>query len=216
MEIMAYLVCLILTWVSVAFSGGIWGDVTWLLAVLSLIAVPMVVVRRLWRADEVASGIVISWSLRDALTGLATVLALFVPVALCNHWVRTEIQGLTFHFAWSNVANVDILSALATQILCVAFPEEFFYRGFLQTAFLRRFRGMKRISRWAPALAIVAASACFALAHLPSGGVFRLLTFFPGLLFGFLRYRTNGLLGAILCHAGCNMMMMILNVHYWG
>ena len=61
----------------------------------------------------------------------------------------------------------------------------------------------------------ILASYAFALAHLPSGNITRLLTFFPGLLFGAIRYRTGGLIGAIVCHACCNLMMVVLNVHYF-
>ncbi|MDR2529470.1 MAG: CPBP family intramembrane metalloprotease [Synergistaceae bacterium] len=81
--------------------------------------------------------------------------------------------------------------------LAAAFIEETFYRGWLQTLLLRR---------WSPWFALPVTSLLFALSHLfvaPSW--LRLATFFPGLVMGFLRYRHNSVLPAILYHAICNV-----------
>lgn len=218
--IICYIVCFILTAASVAAVplGSPWADIAWLLAVFSLIAVPLFAVRRLHPRDELEAGAAIVWSWKDFFIGLAAVCILLIPVALGNHFVRTAWQGLAFQFDWSNYSTLatPIYYEFALQILCVALPEEFFYRGYLQTNLLQWFKARPKLARYAPMLAITTASACFALAHLPSGGAVRLLTFFPGLLFGVLRYRSGGLCGAIFCHAMCNMMMVILNVHYSG
>ena len=214
--IVAYIVCLLLT-VVCALTAGIGGwvnTVAWFAAVFSLMAVPLVIVRRIHPRDEVEAGIAIAWSARDLLTGLAVLAILFVPVALGNHFVRTEIQGLAFSFSWDHYANLSLGYEVLVQIVAVALPEEFFYRGYLQTAFMQFFRGRPQTAKAAPALAIGLASICFAIVHLPTGGLPRLLTFFPGLLFGTIRHKTGGLLGCIACHAGSNLMMLVMNVHY--
>ena len=81
--------------------------------------------------------------------------------------------------------------------LAAAFIEETFYRGWLQTLFVRR---------WGPWVAVPLASLLFALSHLfvaPSW--LRLATFFPGLVMGFLRHHHGSVLPAILYHAICNV-----------
>lgn len=217
--LICYLICIALTAICVYTQGlgSPVADITWFLAMFSLMAVPLIAVRRIHPRDEAAAGVTISWSSKDLLMGLAAIGLLLVPVALGNHFVRTVIQGLEFHFAWSNYAALQtpLYYEIIIQLLCVALPEEFFYRGYLQTAFLTTFKQHPKCGKTAPVLAILLASLCFACAHLPSGNVTRLLTFFPGLLFGFLRHRSGGLLGAIVCHAACNLMMAVLNVHYF-
>jgi membrane protease YdiL (CAAX protease family) len=104
-----------------------------------------------------------------------------------------------------------LLWELASQFLLVAFPEEFFYRGFLQQHLKRllpngpSFLG---ITCW-PALALT--SLLFALGHLlafPSPE--RLLVFFPSLLFGWLRERGQSLGGPALFHTLCNVLQSTL------
>lgn len=217
--ILCWIVCFALTALSVVLMpfGTPWADIAWFLAIFSLIAVPLIAVRYIHPRDEVEAGTAILWSWKDFLTGLAAVAMLLIPVALGNHVVRTAFQDLTLVFNWANYSRLEtpIYYEFILQILCVALPEEFFYRGYLQTNLLKFFKNRPKWARFAPGLAIVLASVCFAIAHLPSGGPIRLLTFFPGLLFGFLRYKSGGLCGAIFCHAMCNMMMLILNVHYF-
>ena len=187
-----YFICIALTAICVLTQsmGSPVTDITWFLAIFSLIAVPLIAVRYVHSRDEASAGVTLSWSKKDLLTGLAAVAILLIPVALGNHFVRTVIQGLEFHFAWSNYANLQtpIYYEIFLQLLCVALPEEFFYRGYLQTSFLKFFKSRSKLEKYAPALAIALASLCFACAHLPSGNITRLLTFFPGLLFGFLRF----------------------------
>jgi membrane protease YdiL (CAAX protease family) len=100
---------------------------------------------------------------------------------------------------------------LASQFLLVAFPEEFFYRGFLQQHLKRllpAWRPFLGVSCW-PALALT--SLLFALGHLlafPSPE--RLLVFFPSLLFGWLRERSGSLGGPALFHTLCNVLQATL------
>ncbi len=217
--IACYAICLILTAINAVLyrMGATAAEFVWFAAVFALIAVPIVAVRYIHPRDEVDAGIWIKWSWKDLLFGVVAVLILFIPVALGNHFVRTNIQGLQFAFDWSNYQSLQtpLLYELFIQLICVALPEEFFFRGYLQTAIQQMAKNHAKISRYAVVFSIVSASAAFALLHLPSGNFSRLLTFFPGLLFGFIRYKTNGLLGAIFCHAMCNMMMVVMNVHYF-
>lgn len=129
----------------------------------------------------------------------------------------------------------------ATQFLLVAFPEEYFYRGFLQTRFSRFFSGKKekekeekktgsekkessknavvRLIRSVLSPPILLTSLLFALGHLfvPVGGVLlvsRMSVFFPSLIFGWLRERTDSILAPVIYHACSNLMVLVTALHF--
>jgi uncharacterized protein len=83
------------------------------------------------------------------------------------------------------------------QFLSVSFPEEFFFRGFLQDTIGRNFR------------AVLLVSLLFAVAHVPKalflGDWMSLLTFFPSLVMGWLYMKTNNVLPGTLFHFLANM-----------
>lgn len=114
-----------------------------------------------------------------------------------------------------------ILWAL-THLILVALPEEYFYRGYLQTRFHdlfgtssggpRKFLGFT-YANWLT-------SALFALGHLviPVGGSFALArgaVFFPSLIFGWMRERTDSIVAPVIFHASANMMVLVVAVHYF-
>lgn len=97
------------------------------------------------------------------------------------------------------------------QLVMVALPEEAFFRGYLQTALDRVWRGRISIFGAPIGLSLLATSAVFAVGHLltiPHPA--RLLVFFPALVFGWLRARTGGIGAAILFHAYCNLLSSTL------
>lgn len=91
-----------------------------------------------------------------------------------------------------------------THLVAVAFPEEFFFRGYLQ----RTLGG-----GWG---AIIAASVLFALAHLLvicvfSGGGYcaqNALTFFPSLVMGYLYMRTGNIWSGVFFHFAANIVYL--------
>jgi membrane protease YdiL (CAAX protease family) len=83
----------------------------------------------------------------------------------------------------------------------VAFSEEFFYRGYLTLRFEERYT---------PVRAALFAAALFALGHLLTPAPFRLLVFFPALLFAFLRNRTHTIVGAAITHWLFNVALLLL------
>ena len=102
------------------------------------------------------------------------------------------------------------------QLFVVALPEEFFYRGFLQTRLRdawptgRLFFGA-RLGRafWITAL-------LFALGHLAIFQVWRLAVFFPALLFGWMRERSGSVVGPALFHAASNLLIQVLDASFFG
>ena len=93
---------------------------------------------------------------------------------------------------------------VVTHLVAIAFPEEFFFRGYLQ----RNLGG-----GWG---AIVAASVLFALAHLlaicvfTGGGVCgqNALTFFPSLVMGYLYMRTGTIWSSVFFHFAANIVYL--------
>jgi len=104
-----------------------------------------------------------------------------------------------------------ILVLAWTHLLGVALPEEVFYRGFVQRRLSEAFRRRWRLLGAAIGPEVIAASGLFALSHLVLiPAPFRLAVFFPGLLFGWLRERTDSTAGPILLHALSNVLLAML------
>jgi len=109
-----------------------------------------------------------------------------------------------------------LLNALLTQLLLVALPEEYFYRGYIQPTLLRMRGPPDMITVRHQCIAIVITSTLFALGHIAVVWHWsRLLVFFPSLLFGALRIRSGGLIAPIIFHAACNLMVEWTRVHYF-
>jgi hypothetical protein len=104
-----------------------------------------------------------------------------------------------------------MLNFLLVQVFGVAFPEEFFFRGYVQTRLRPLFRKRWRLFRTDIGYEVVIASTLFALVHLAGGfSLARLAVFFPGLLFGFLRESTHGILAPTIVHAMSNCVLRLL------
>jgi membrane protease YdiL (CAAX protease family) len=88
-------------------------------------------------------------------------------------------------------------SVVIFQLLSVSFPEEFFFRGFLQDSMGRKYKG------------VLFVSLLFAVAHLPKA-IFHnewtvLLSFFPSLAMGWLYMKTNNILPGTVFHLLANL-----------
>ncbi len=95
------------------------------------------------------------------------------------------------------------LLTVSSQLLVVALPEEFFFRGFIQ--------GRLREVLSGPA-ALLCTAALFALGHfLVTFEPAALAVFFPGLLFGLMRAATGSVLAGTLFHASCNLLIDVLH-----
>ncbi len=107
-------------------------------------------------------------------------------------------------------------SWVVDQVFVVALPEEFFYRGYIQTRLRdawpqgRMFFGA-RLGR-----AFFVTALLFAVGHLAIFQVWRLAVFFPALVFGWMRERTGTVMGAALFHAACNLYEKFLEASFFG
>lgn len=102
------------------------------------------------------------------------------------------------------------------QLFVVALPEEFFYRGYIQSRLRDAWpRGRMLLgARLGPAFFLTAV--LFALGHLAIFETWRLGVFFPALVFGWMRERTGTVLGASLFHAAANLLEMVLEASFYG
>jgi membrane protease YdiL (CAAX protease family) len=110
----------------------------------------------------------------------------------------------------------SLLLTAALQLLVVALPEELFYRGWLQTAWAR-LEPERGITLLGARLGngFLATQVLFALGHLVSGQPWRLATFFPGLLFGWLRARTGSVIAPVVVHTLSNLLILTLERSFY-
>jgi membrane protease YdiL (CAAX protease family) len=137
---------------------------------------------------------------------LAVSSAVFLPYALGHFFWGYLAEGRSFALHWPP----DLANEILVQILMVALPEEFFFRGYYQTQLDRSFGRPWRFLGARIGLGLIVAAAVFALCHVPFGGPARLVVFFPGLLYGWLRARTDTILVPTLYHAASNVLMKVM------
>ena len=113
----------------------------------------------------------------------------------------------------SPVLGWDFAQFAVIQLVVVALPEELFFRGCLHELLERRLPPRRRLAGGGIGLALVLSSLAFALIHLPKDGDPRALaTFFPGMLFGWMRSATRSILAPTLTHAACNVFVRLLDL----
>ena len=192
---------------AVPFLRGLTGA----LAVAAFLYAPMPFLERRgqdaraagWRFDRLGADVL--WS----LGACAVVLPLFTAAFwIFPAWIdrlpealrallapyATRAPRLRLPISWDFAGQVAGNAA-------VALSEEFFYRGYLTLRFEEKLR---------PVPAALLAAALFALGHLLTPAPFRLLVFFPALLFAFLRNRTGTIASAALCHFIFNVWLLVL------
>ncbi|MSP63966.1 MAG: JDVT-CTERM system CAAX-type protease [Myxococcales bacterium] len=191
-----------------------------------LIFVPLYI---LWNHDLARYGVTVHPLRRNLLLVAAAVAAIF-PLFLIGYlgWERIAcalpaLRSLaplpcTQASMWSRFTPrlpAGALELAAGQLLVVAVPEEFFFRGFVQGRLAEVWpaRGILGV----PAGPILVAAALFALCHpIVQGNLATLAVFFPGLVFGWLRARTGSLLPCTLFHALCNLYIESLQRSFFG
>jgi len=138
----------------------------------------------------------------------AVMVGVFVPYIAGHYgWARWW-QGGSFHFQ----LPPDLLRATFDQLLLIALPEEFFFRGYLQTQLDRVWGRPFRLLGTSWGIGLPVTAALFALCHVPYGGPARLIVFLPGLFYGWLRARTGTIAVPTAYHALSNLLMQVMLV----
>jgi membrane protease YdiL (CAAX protease family) len=177
------------------------------------------------------------WGLRDPRTWRAwargaaaalAVAAVVFPLFALGFWAFAEVlpalpapvaRALAPYAGTPRLAfrlPPGLALAAPLQLLVVALPEELFYRGFMQTAWARTApeRGLTVLGARLGA-GFLWTQVLFAAGHLVALQPWRLGTFFPGLLFGWLRERTGGLAAPIVLHALSNLFIATLEASFY-
>jgi membrane protease YdiL (CAAX protease family) len=165
---------------------------------------------------------------RGALVALAVAAVVF-PVFAAGFWAWAELlphlpAGLARTLApYGGVPRLvpRLPGRLATlalvQLVVVALPEELFYRGWMQTGWARGApgRGVTVLGARLGA-GFLWTQLLFAAGHLVVLQPWRLGTFFPGLLFGWLRERTGSIAAPVVLHALSNLFIATLEASFYG
>lgn len=147
--------------------------------------------------------------LRFFLVFSAIIFLPYVLVYIAYHNVIAALGDKIVQFSFNLPPRLPV--EILTQIFVVALPEELFYRGYLQGTLLKRWPNHHFIFGLPVGKAVIITNLIFACAHLlGTWSILRLLTFFPGMLFSYLVYKNKNLVSAILFHATCNIVSMIL------
>lgn len=124
---------------------------------------------------------------KAALIGIIASAAILAPFGYI-----LSLTGRAFEFMPVN--------GLLFQLLGASFPEEVYFRGFLQERFGNNIKG------------IVIVSLLFSLIHLPRliflGDIYSVMTFFPSLIMGFLYMRTGNIQPSIIFHFSANIVFL--------
>lgn len=155
-------------------------------------------------------------SLRGAKRGLVIFGATFAVVAplyiVAMYWA--SLHGpWWFHPKFDPHIPRNLGGVAFFQLVQVALPEEFFFRGYAQGRMDLALRGRVNVLGARVGFGMIFANALFALAHPLQMNPFmvqswgRLETFIPGLLFGWLRARSGSLVAPLCMHAAANLML---------
>ncbi len=108
------------------------------------------------------------------------------------------------------------LAHVVDQFLVVALPEEFFYRGYMQTRLKDAWPGGRRLFGITVGKAFWVTQILFAVGHLAEPYPWRLGVFFPSLVFGWMRERTGTIVAPTIFHALCNLTVLVLEASFFG
>lgn len=177
-----------------------------------------------WRLDDkrvLASGLALGGIV---LPGPLDKRALLRSIVKALAWAAVfgALTFVPFYFGWQKwwhphgawrlrINELELLNEIAGQLVIIALPEEAFYRGYLQSRLDEALPWRTRILGAEVGPALLVTSLVFALGHFATiREPARLAVFFPSLVFGWLRARTNGIGAGVTFHASCNIFSELL------
>lgn len=138
-------------------------------------------------------------------------LIVFPALFLANHFFQKIVFGREFVSGHSEVWFLYMV----TQLFIVAFPEEFFFRGFFQESINQVFPPKNKIFGVSFGWSQILVAAVFALSHsLIHWQWWHFSIFFPALAFGWLKEKTGTIWAAVVFHAVCNVFSFWVSLHY--
>jgi uncharacterized protein len=142
----------------------------------------------------------------------SSLLGHLVPPGMCARFGGIDAIHWP-HPSWNFSVKNNFPEFCIVQLVVVALPEELFFRGYLLALLEKRWPPKRRIAGGGIGLALFLSALAFAIIHLPKDGDPRALaTFFPALLFGWMRSATGSILASTLTHAGSNILIRLLEL----
>lgn len=143
----------------------------------------------------------------------SSVLVHLVPNQMCARYTGIHVHAPPMSWINPDGTHSNLFEWCAIQLVVVALPEELFFRGMLLHLLEKRFPPKRRILGGGIGWALVLSSAAFAIVHLPFYRDPRMLaTFFPGLLFGWMRSATGSILASTVTHGASNILIRLLDL----
>jgi len=131
---------------------------------------------------------------------------LLVLYGALHAWVARSLFDRSFELRLPGNPAIDVVR----EFLAVGFPEEVFFRGYLQTRWNRALPARRSMFGANVGPALLVQAAIFAACHLATGDWTRLRVFFFALLAGWLRERSGSVLPPAVYHAVANVWYGIL------
>lgn len=201
---------------AVALNASVGHDVIIALVPILFIYAPVLLCRLRgvdsfgYRLHIPALGDRAAWWEALRLTG-GVVAVIIAPYLIGYHLYQTQLFGHSF----GGRLPEDIALLIAHQVLFVAIPEEFFYRGYVQTRLNERFARKFLVFGVPMGWGSVIACLYFAFGHsLVEVQWWHFATFFPGMVFAWMREKTGGVVAGAFFHAFCNISVQMLDTMY--
>ncbi len=144
-------------------------------------------------------------------TGLFVSLIVLVPYFIFLHlWLGRPAED-----PGSSLAVGRWLGMCLFQFVAIAFPEEFFFRGYLHSRLNQIFGTPRRLLGASVGLGLPITAGIFMLFHLLlSVNLWNVGVFFPALVFGWLRDKTGSIAAPTLFHALSNIGLFTVQGNY--
>lgn len=138
-------------------------------------------------------------------------LVIFPLAFLTNHYY----QKLYFTVSYHAGSSAPWPTYLLAQVILTGFPEEFFFRGYMQGVLSQIIPPRRRVFGAPFGVAQVLTALLFALSHsLVELKGWHIFIFFPGLVFGWLKEKTGTIWAGTVFHAACNAFAFWVSLHY--
>ncbi len=158
-----------------------------------------------------ASGLHLNDLARSLWTGIIVSLLVLVPYFLLfAFWFGRPAESGSGDVAIGRWLNMSLY-----QFVAIAFPEEFFFRGYLHSRLNQIFGTPLRLLGASVGAGLVITAGVFMLFHLLlSVNLWNVGIFFPALIFGWLRDRTGSIAAPTLFHALSNIALFTIQGNF--
>ncbi len=191
-------------------TSGPMGRMTHALLPVVWIGVPWILLRRRNESFQ-AFGLHLDDLAASLRTGMIVSVLLLVPYfILFILWFGRPGQSAGSGFALGRWLNMSLY-----QVLYIALPEEFFFRGYLHSRLNQIFGTPRRLFGASVGVGLVITAGVFMLFHLLlSVNLWNVGVLVPALVFGWLRDRTGSIAAPTLFHALSNIALFTIQGNY--